>query len=80
MHKGLREEYGASYTQGDVVGCVIHIPEGGRALEATAEVCEWVFLCVFCVCVCDWVLWGGGGHLCVCVVCVCNVDLMMAGS
>ncbi|CAL5229622.1 g12986 [Coccomyxa viridis] len=33
VHKALREEYGKPYREGDVIGCFIHMPEGGRRLE-----------------------------------------------
>lgn len=32
VYKGLREEYGAAYKEGDVVGCYLYLPPGGRAL------------------------------------------------
>ncbi|KAL3159696.1 hypothetical protein ABBQ38_010102 [Trebouxia sp. C0009 RCD-2024] len=33
VHQALREEYGEPYTEGDVIGCFLHMPEGGRAFE-----------------------------------------------
>ena len=33
VHKALREECGEAYRQGDVIGCFIHMPAGGRRLE-----------------------------------------------
>ena len=33
MHKALREAYGQAYAEGDVIGCLIHLPPGGRAFE-----------------------------------------------
>jgi Set1/Ash2 histone methyltransferase complex subunit ASH2 len=37
VHEGLREEYGREFGEGDVVGCLLHMPPGGRPLEKTAE-------------------------------------------
>ncbi|KAJ9506523.1 hypothetical protein QJQ45_005018 [Haematococcus lacustris] len=34
VHDGKRESYGQSYAEGDVVGLLIHLPPGGRALES----------------------------------------------
>lgn len=33
VHKGWRDEYGAPYGEGDVVGCLLLLPEGGRPME-----------------------------------------------
>lgn len=33
VHKALRESYGETYQEGDVIGCWIYIPPGGRTLE-----------------------------------------------
>ncbi|KAL3157668.1 hypothetical protein ABBQ32_012107 [Trebouxia sp. C0010 RCD-2024] len=33
VHQALREEYGEPYKEGDVIGCFLHMPEGGRAFE-----------------------------------------------
>lgn len=33
VHVGLREPYGAAYGEGDVVGLIIHMPDGGRPIE-----------------------------------------------
>jgi Set1/Ash2 histone methyltransferase complex subunit ASH2 len=33
QHKGLREPFGSAFTEGDVVGVYLHMPEGGRAME-----------------------------------------------
>lgn len=33
VHKAAREPYGEPYKQGDVIGCLLHLPEGGRAIE-----------------------------------------------
>ena len=38
VHKALREEYGRAYKEGDVIGCYIHMPEGGRRLEKSKAV------------------------------------------
>ena len=38
VHKALREEYGETYRQGDVIGCFIHMPAGGRRLEKSKAV------------------------------------------
>ncbi len=38
VHKALREEYGKTYKEGDVIGCYIHMPEGGRRLEKSKAV------------------------------------------
>lgn len=38
VHKALREDYGASFGENDVIGLFIHLPAGGRPLELrTAE-------------------------------------------
>jgi len=34
IHQGRRETYGLSFKEGDVVGMLIHLPEGGRPIEA----------------------------------------------
>ena len=33
VHNGLREEYGEEYGEGDIVGCILHLGEGGRPIE-----------------------------------------------
>eukprot|EP00887_Chlorella_sp_A99_P006738 scaffold3.g6738.t1 len=33
VHRGLRESYGEEYGEGDVVGCILHLPPGGRPIE-----------------------------------------------
>lgn len=33
VHKGLREDYGCPFKEGDVVGVLIHLPPGGRPIE-----------------------------------------------
>jgi hypothetical protein len=38
VHKGLREEYGEPYREGDVIGCLLHLPSGGRPLVPTRNV------------------------------------------
>ena len=38
MHKALREEFGEAYKQGDIIGCFIHMPAGGRRLEKSKAV------------------------------------------
>ena len=38
VHKALREEYGKPYREGDIIGCFIHMPEGGRRLEKSKAV------------------------------------------
>ncbi|KAK9826245.1 hypothetical protein WJX74_002181 [Apatococcus lobatus] len=35
VHKGLREEYGQSFHEGDVIGCLLYMPPGGHPLERT---------------------------------------------
>lgn len=36
MHGGLREEYAArGFKEGDVVGCYLYMPPGGRPLDRT---------------------------------------------
>lgn len=37
VHRGVRELYGQPYGEGDVVGCLIHLPEGSARGEATAD-------------------------------------------
>ncbi len=37
VHEGVREEYGKEFGEGDVVGCLLHMPAGGRPLEKGAE-------------------------------------------
>ncbi|GAX74000.1 hypothetical protein CEUSTIGMA_g1450.t1 [Chlamydomonas eustigma] len=34
VHQGRREAYGTQFKEGDVVGMLIHLPEGGRPIEA----------------------------------------------
>lgn len=34
MHQGERAAYGAPFGEGDVVGLLLHMPRGGRAMEA----------------------------------------------
>lgn len=43
VHQGLREEYGRGFGEGDVVGCLLHMPSGGRPLEKAPEGKEWKF-------------------------------------
>jgi len=38
VHKGLREEFGEPYREGDVIGCLLHLPLGGRPLQSTRAV------------------------------------------
>lgn len=33
VHKGWRDDYGEPFGEGDVIGCLIHLPEGGRPFE-----------------------------------------------
>lgn len=33
VHQALRETYGEPFTEGDVIGCLLHMPQGGRAFE-----------------------------------------------
>lgn len=33
MHNGFREPYGAAFKEGDTVGLLLHMPEGGRPIE-----------------------------------------------
>ncbi|KAK9855450.1 hypothetical protein WJX84_005865 [Apatococcus fuscideae] len=35
VHQGLREEYGEQFHEGDVIGCLLYMPPGGRPLERT---------------------------------------------
>lgn len=37
VHKAWRDCYGEPYGEGDVIGCLLHLPEGGRPFELTAE-------------------------------------------
>lgn len=37
VHAGLREGYGCGFSEGDVVGCLLHIPPGGRRMEKTPD-------------------------------------------
>ena len=37
VHQGVREEYGIPFGEGDVIGCLLHMPPGGRPLENTPE-------------------------------------------
>ncbi|KAL4424339.1 hypothetical protein ABPG75_001640 [Micractinium tetrahymenae] len=37
VHKAWRDSYGQPYGEGDVIGCLLHLPEGGRPFEQTAE-------------------------------------------
>lgn len=37
VHKALREPYGAPYKEGDVVGMLLHLPPGGKTLEASDQ-------------------------------------------
>ncbi|GMH36621.1 hypothetical protein BSKO_04494 [Bryopsis sp. KO-2023] len=42
QHRALREEYGESFAEGDVIGCTIILPEGGRPLEKKPkEIVRW---------------------------------------
>lgn len=34
VHKALREDYGEPYGEGDVIGLLLHMPPGGRRVEA----------------------------------------------
>ena len=38
VHKALREEYGAAFREGDVVGCLLHLPPGGEPFQIRAQV------------------------------------------
>lgn len=38
VHKALREAYGSPFREGDVVGCLLHLPPGGAALHIRHEV------------------------------------------
>lgn len=33
VHQANREAYGEPFTEGDIIGCLLHMPEGGRAFE-----------------------------------------------
>lgn len=37
VHAALRETYGQGYAEGDVIGMLIHLPAGGRPMEANAQ-------------------------------------------
>jgi len=37
VHEGVREDYGEPFDEGDVVGCLISMPPGGRSLEKTVD-------------------------------------------
>ena len=37
VHKAVREAYGKPFREGDVVGCLIHLPPGGRPFEFTKQ-------------------------------------------
>uniref|UniRef100_A0A383WIE8 B30.2/SPRY domain-containing protein n=1 Tax=Tetradesmus obliquus TaxID=3088 RepID=A0A383WIE8_TETOB len=36
IHKALRSSYGAAYSEGGVIGLLLHMPPGGRPMEARA--------------------------------------------
>ena len=38
VHSGLRQQYGLAYGQGDVIGCLLHMPPGGRPFEKESKV------------------------------------------
>ena len=38
VHRALREPYGRSFAEGDVVGCYLHLPPGGRPFEPRHQV------------------------------------------
>lgn len=40
VHKALREPYGKPFKEGDVVGCLLHMPPGGARHSIQPEVCE----------------------------------------
>jgi Set1/Ash2 histone methyltransferase complex subunit ASH2 len=37
VHEGVREEYGKAFGEGHIIGCLLHMPAGGRSLEKTVE-------------------------------------------
>ncbi|KAK9804956.1 hypothetical protein WJX73_003518 [Symbiochloris irregularis] len=42
VHRALRQEYGKPFREGDVVGCFLHLPPGGRPLDKdVAEEVTW---------------------------------------
>jgi hypothetical protein len=46
VHRALREEYGEPFREGDIIGCLLHMPDGGRHFEKDKSVrppsfCEW---------------------------------------
>jgi hypothetical protein len=47
VHKGLREVYGEPYREGDVIGCLLHLPPGGRAFLPNRNVCA--LCCQACI-------------------------------
>ena len=38
VHKAVPEEYGEPFREGDVIGCLIHLPPGGRPFEYSKQV------------------------------------------
>ena len=38
VHSALREVYGAPYKEGDVIGCLLHLPPGGLPFQTRPEV------------------------------------------
>ncbi len=38
VHRALREAYGQGFAEGDVVGCLLHLPPGGRPFETLSRV------------------------------------------
>ena len=38
VHRALREPYGQGFGEGDVVGCLLHLPPGGRPFETRSRV------------------------------------------
>jgi hypothetical protein len=47
VHKGLREVYGEPYREGDVIGCLLHLPPGGRVFLPNRNVCA--LCCQACI-------------------------------
>ncbi|KAK9811769.1 hypothetical protein WJX72_009761 [[Myrmecia] bisecta] len=42
VHRALREEYGNPYKEGDVVGCLLHMPAGGQSFEKDkSDIVSW---------------------------------------
>ena len=58
VHRGLREPYGQAFAEGDVVGCLLHMPPGGRPLEVQSRVRGEASCCPV---VPVWMMWSAHG-------------------